>query len=130
MIDREGWAESASGEGGHGDECLGTVVAIGAAGQQPDVGVGGFGQGVTQAVVEGIVNQGQESFDRARQLHELGNPAALRPGQPTGQQRSPGGSFSLENGAELFLEQVRSIQRVVHLRNDRQRRFLITGQID
>jgi hypothetical protein len=29
----EGWAESASGEGGDGDECFGAVVAVGAAGQ-------------------------------------------------------------------------------------------------
>lgn len=35
----------------------GAVVAIGAAGEKPDVRVGGFGQSIAQAMVEGVVEK-------------------------------------------------------------------------
>ncbi len=46
MIVREWWAEAVAGEVGHGDGCFGAVVAVGAAGEQAQVGVGGLGAGV------------------------------------------------------------------------------------
>jgi len=46
MIVREWWAESAAGEVGHGDQRFEAVVAVGAAGEQSQVGVGGLGAGV------------------------------------------------------------------------------------
>jgi len=39
MIVRGVGAEVAAGEVGHGDQCFGAVVAVGAAGEQPQVGV-------------------------------------------------------------------------------------------
>jgi len=39
------------------------VVAVGAAGEQPEVGVGGLGAGVGQAVRDGIQDQGLVVLD-------------------------------------------------------------------
>jgi hypothetical protein len=52
------------------------VVAVGAAGEQPQVGVGCLGQGVAQVVVEGVVDQRQKPGDGAGEGDELGDAAA------------------------------------------------------
>ena len=49
-------AVAAEGEHGQGDERFGGVEPERDAGQQPDLGVGGFDQSVGQAVVEGGVD--------------------------------------------------------------------------
>ena len=93
------------------------------------MGVGGLGQGVAQAVVEGVVDQRQEPLDGLGEGDELRDAAASGPGQPAGQQRPPAGALGLEGGAELLLEEVRPIQRVVDLRDARQGGLLVPGQI-
>jgi hypothetical protein len=70
------------------------------------VGVGGFGEGVAQAVVEGVVDQGQEFLDCFGEFDELGDAAALGPGQPAGEQCPAVGAFGGKDLAELFFERV------------------------
>lgn len=78
------------------------MVAVGAAGQQPQVGVRGFGQRVGDAVFEGVMNQCEEPFDRFGPCHELGDAGSAGPGQPAGEQLFAFGAFECEDLAELF----------------------------
>src|SRR5664279_3708763 len=90
------------------------VVAVGAFGQGSDVGVGGFGSCVRDAVlVEGVPDQLLEPFDGAGEFDEFGESGAACPGDPPGEEFFSSAAFGGEHGAELFLEQVRPVQRGV-----------------
>lgn len=69
------------------------MVAIGAAGEQPDMGVGGFRQSVAQAVVEGIIRGRNRLIVRASFTNSGIRQRLAQASQLTNQQRSPGGSF-------------------------------------
>ena len=51
----DGWV-AAEGEEGEGDEGFGSVEAEGDAGEEPDLGVGGFDEAVGESGVEGVVD--------------------------------------------------------------------------
>jgi hypothetical protein len=79
------------------------VVAVGAAGEQTQVGVGGLGTGVGQAVLDGVEDQLTVFLDGLGQLGERGQAAALGPGQPSCEQGGRGGRVTgLEDCPELF----------------------------
>ena len=88
------------------------MVAVGAFGQGSDVGVGGFGSRVRHAVlVERVPDQLLEPFDGAGQRDELVESGAACPGDPAGEEFFSSAAFGGEDCPELFLEQVRPVQR-------------------
>lgn len=69
-------------EHGEGDEGLGAVESVSDAGQEPDLGVGGFDECVGELVVQGGVDGGSVAADESSELDEGGEPASLCPCQP------------------------------------------------
>lgn len=69
------------------------MESVGAFGQCPQMGVGGFGSGVGQSVVEGVADQVAVAADGAGQRDELGYAGVRGPRQPPGQQLPPMGSL-------------------------------------
>jgi hypothetical protein len=73
---------AAEGEHGWGDERVGGVESERDAGQEPDLGVGGFDQSLGQAVLEGGVNRVAVSNDAARHFDKHPDATAPRPRDP------------------------------------------------
>lgn len=89
--------------GGHGDECVWAVVAVGgeAVSSRRWVLVA---SGVAQGVVEGGVDQQQETrVILLARSNEFGDAAASGQARLAGQQRRSAGGLGLEGSAELLV---------------------------
>ena len=75
----EGGAVAAEVEHGGGDECLGGVEAVGHAGDQSDLGVGGLDQPVGQVVFDRGEDFAFVCHDAFLEFDECGDPAASGP---------------------------------------------------
>lgn len=80
-------------------------------------------------MVEGVVDQREEPFDRCGQCHELGDAGSAGPGQPAGEQLSASGSFGCEDFTELLFEQVGAVERKVGLGDRGYGGALVSGEI-
>ena len=106
------------------------MVAVGAFGQGSDVGVGGFGSRVRHAVlVERVPDQLLEPFDGAGQRDELVESGPACPGDPAGEEFFSSAAFGGEDCPELFLEQVRPVQRGVGGLDPGQAQLLVVGEV-
>ncbi len=93
---------------------LGAQAAVGAAGEQPQVGVGGLGAGIGLAVFDGIEDQMLVLGDRLGELDERRETAALRPCEPADQQAPGRGEVAgLEDRPELLFQEVGAVERPV-----------------
>jgi hypothetical protein len=117
------------GEEGQGDQGVGVVEAEGDPGDEPDLGVHGFGWGVGQAVVEGGVDLGAAAADPAAEVHERLDAAAAGPGQPPVQCLFPFVAFDFEDVPQAFLQQVGAVQAGVGAGDPLQSGVLAGGEV-
>jgi len=105
------------------------VVAVRAAGQQPQVGVGGLGAGARQAVGDGVEDQLPVALDRLGELDERWETASLGPREPADEQRRRGGQITgLEDRPELLFQEVGAVERPVGGLDAGQGAALVKGQ--
>ena len=86
---------------------------VGTLGQGPQVGVGGFGVGIGQVVVEGVPDEVAVMADAPGPVDELGDAAVAGPRQPPGQQLPALVALDPKDLAELLFEQIRPVEGVV-----------------
>jgi hypothetical protein len=107
---RQGGAVAAEGEHGQDDECLWGAESERYAGEQPDLGVGGFDQSLGEAVVEGGVDGFAVSHDASGQLNEYRDEAAPGPGDPPVQGLFAVLALDRKHMAQALFEQIGAIQ--------------------
>src|SRR6266851_1879955 len=97
----------------HGHQRCGAAEAPCPGDQGVDLGVQRLGPAVRGAAVQGVIDEVPVLAEGSRELGELGDPAAVRPGDHAAQQLLAVLSFDLECLAELFLDQIPLVQLLV-----------------
>ena len=127
---REWWSVAAEFEHGERDHGVGGVEAVGAAADQADGGVYGFGASVGEAVAKRRDDAVAVAVDGGGCLREAGQAAGLRPRDPDVEALGSKLPVRLvEDGSQLFFEQVGAVQRLVSVGDLLERRGLAIGQM-
>ncbi len=106
----EAWWADTEGEHGERDEWLVAVEPERDAGEQTDLGVGGFDEALGEAGVERIVDCGAVGDDASLQFHECGHAGTARPFDPSIERVFAFVAFDCEHVTQTFLQQVRAPQ--------------------